>query len=317
MSAKDNAPYNFHFGPFHILSELDIPELANAAPVPTPITVTLTLGNAPQDLPAAANFGALCQINPTEYLLNIPSVARFYVRNGNEIRVVTAPGPPSPDVSGFLLGSVFGALCHQNGFLPLHASAVEARGRVTAFLGESGAGKSTLAASLQRRGLPVVADDICLLASEPAANAMRVIPVAAWLKLRRQSLDHLGQTPDERNRVFLADDKYRLYLPPGTLPVPASPPTTLANLVFLTRAGTPTQKPIIEPLSTVETIAGMMRLTYLGYITELTGSHARVFAQCAHVLNQARGYRLTVPWDLTQIDSTLDLLEATIFVHEA
>ena len=138
---------------------------------------------------------------------------------------------------------------------------------------------------------------------------MRVIPVAGWLKLWRQSLDHLGQAPDERHRVFLADDKFRLYLSPD----PAPEDATLAHLVFLTRGSFPASPPRLDPLSSIETIAEMMRLTYLGYITELTGSHARVFAQCARVLNNAKGYRLTVPWALGEIDATLDLLDRTLF----
>lgn len=308
---NDPAPHRYRFGPFLFRSELLIPELFDATG-PAGIPVDILLGGAPEALHAAPSFGELCHVTPTEYLLDIPAVARFYVAGGHEVRVNPYPEAPAPDVSAFLLGSVFGALCHQNALLPLHASAVESSpGRVTAFLGESGAGKSTLAACLQHRGHIILADDICLLEpAAPASNAMHIIPVAGWLKLWRQSLDHLGHTPDERHRVFQADDKYRLYLAPEA--TPQTPPRTLANLVFLTRAHSPGSLPRLDPLPTIETIAAMMHLTYLGYITELTGSHARVFAQCARVLSTAKGYRLTVPWDLSQMDATLDLLNSTL-----
>ena len=62
-------------------------------------------------------------------------------------------------------------------------------------------------------------------------------------------------------------------------------------------------------LTTAETIGLMMKLTYLGYITELTGSHARVFRQCARVLAGANGYRLTVPWGFEEMEGVLELLE--------
>ena len=305
FSEPTNAPHHFHFGPFLIHSQLDIPELAQATG-PATIPVAVTLGGAPDNIIGAAHYGALCQVAPAEYLLDIPGVARYYVAHGREVRVNLAPNAPLPDVSSFLLGSVFGALCHQNGLLPLHASAVELDGRVTAFLGESGAGKSTLAACLQSRGLNIISDDICLL--EPSGDLMRVIPVAGWLKLWRNSLDHLGKPALERNRVFAADDKYRLYLSPHD----SRPDAALANLIFLTRAASAAEEPALARLSTPETIALMMRLTYLGYITELTGSHARVFAQCARVLNRAHGYRLTVPWDLTKMDSVIDLLQSAL-----
>jgi hypothetical protein len=236
-----------------------------------------------------------------EYLLEIPGVARFYVQGGDRVRVQAVAGAAVEDLTVYLVGSVVGALCHQNGLLPLHASAVEAGGRVTAFVGGSGAGKSTLAACLERRGYRIVSDDICVL------EGARVIPVAGWLKLWRASLDHLGETPDERNRVYSADDKYRLYLPASGSQRPA-----LANLVFLTRAREPDQRPALVALSAAEAIAQMLRLTYLGYITELTGSHARVFRQCAEALAGARAYRLTAPWGLERMEDVLDLLEAEL-----
>jgi hypothetical protein len=137
---------------------------------------------------------------------------------------------------------------------------------------------------------------------------MRVIPVAGWLKLWRASLEHLGRTPDERHRVYSEDDKYRLFLAtePEERPV-------LVNLVFLAKAdGADDEKARLEPLSTAEAIAQMMRLTYLGYITELTGSHARAFRQCAQALQGARAWRMTVPWGFAQMDGVLDLVEAEL-----
>ncbi len=143
------------------------------------------------------------------FVLNIPGSARYLVEDGARVTVELADGAPEADVRGYLLGSVFGALCHQNGLLPLHASAVLGRDGVAAFLGDSGAGKSTTAAFLEQRGHRVISDDICLL-----DDGSWVIPVAGWLKLWRESFDNLGQVPDEGARVFSQTDKYRRYLEP-------------------------------------------------------------------------------------------------------
>jgi hypothetical protein len=300
------AAYAFRFGPFRFASEMDIPELRGLGGAGD-IAVSIRLGGVPEDIPGGNSYGRLCRVGDAEYLLNIPGVARFYVAGGNEVRVDLAADAPAADVSTYLLGSVFGALCHQNGLLPLHASAVERNGAVTAFLGESGAGKSTLAACLKERGYRIVSDDICVLAPQGEAGEMRVIPVAGWLKLWRASLEHLGRTPDERHRVYSEDDKYRLFLAtePEERPV-------LVNLVFLAKADGAEEKARLEPLSTAEAIAQMMRLTYLGYITELTGSHARAFRQCAQALQGARAWRMTVPWGFAQMDGVLDLVEAEL-----
>jgi hypothetical protein len=220
-STELSGPHIFYFGPFRFESELDIPELRNSTGSGER-HVELCLGDLPTSLANASSELGACQVTPTEYLLDIPGIARYYVADGDKVRVDIAPGTPISDITTYLLGSVFGVLCHQNGLLPLHASAIERAGEVTAFLGDSGAGKSTLAACLQRRGHTVVSDDICLLESVP--SALRVIPVANWLKLWNQSLDYLGESPNERHRVFSTDDKYRVYLDtPESNPTPSHP----------------------------------------------------------------------------------------------
>jgi hypothetical protein len=307
-ASTDRSPeqnsYIFHFGPFHIDSDIDIPELHGITGSGS-IQITLRTGDVPDTLADAQNLGDWCSVSPREYLLNVPHVARYYVGQGHDVRVEIQPGTPISDVSTYLLGSVFGALCHQNGLLPLHASAVESNGLVTAFLGDSGAGKSTTAAALQHRGYRIVSDDICLL--EPAGETMRVIPVAGWLKLWRQSLDYLGETPEERNRTYSTDDKYRVYLSQQSF---AS--RKMANLVFLDRTTDPAKKVTLEPLSASETIAAMMDMTYLNYVNQLTHAEPELFLRCARILSTARGYRLTIPWNLDQMDSVIDLIESRL-----
>lgn len=303
--AQRPCPYVFHFGPFRFESEVEIPELRTSAG-PAERLVTMRLGDVPAAIEGAAPYDEFCQVAPTEYLLNIPGAARYYVCNGNEVRLEIAPGAHPSDVSTFLLGSVFGVLCHQNGLLPLHASTMESGGVVAAFLGDSGAGKSTLAACLQRRGHRIVSDDICLLQFDP--DATRVIPVAGWLKLWNESLQYLGETPSEQDRVYSKQDKYRLFLP-----VPGPDRPRLDRIVFLSKAPDPHAQPALQPLDQVEAIAGLMEMTYVGYVPILAGQQPRIFQQCARVFQRAQAWRLTVPWGLDRMDSVLDLLERDIF----
>ena len=289
------------FGPFRFLSELEIVPLEGGSGSGR-LTVRIALGKVAAELPGAAVFDRFCQVAPAAYLLDIPAVARFLVEDGREVRVQLAPGGPMADVCTYLLGSIFGALCHQNGLLPLHASAIEQNGAVTAFLGESGAGKSTMAACLQARGRRIISDDICLL--EEDEKGLQVTPVAGWLKLWRQSLNHLGERPDERNRVLADDEKYRVYLAPVSVERPK-----LRNIVLLERAEDPETTPRLEPLTAVETIGAMMRMTYLAYVVALTQGEARLFQRCAQVLSEARGYRLIAPWGLDHMEAVLDLVE--------
>ena len=86
-------------------------------------------------------------------LMRIKDVADFEVSGGRQIRVWPAAGATQKDIEIFLFGSVWAALCHQRGILPLHASAIVTGGGITAFAGHSGAGKSTTAALMSFIGL--------------------------------------------------------------------------------------------------------------------------------------------------------------------
>jgi hypothetical protein len=315
------APHVFFFGPFRLESDLDIPELRGCFGTAEHV-VRLTLGGVPASLSNPKYVGSLIQINDSEYLLRVPNTASYYVTEGNQVRVEIESGVPIANVSAYLLGSVFGVLCHQNGLLPLHASAVadrqpsstakshvESPGPVIAFLGESGAGKSTLAACLQRRGYPIVSDDICLL--DPGADPPRVICVAGWLKLWRQSFDHIGEIPQEQHRVFSTDDKFRLFLP-ATDPAPR----ILRRVVLLEKAPSSDAAPALTQLTTPEAIAALMDQTYVAYVPTLMGQQARIFRQCARIFQHAEAFRLTVPWSLDRIDDVLDLLEREL-LHSA
>jgi hypothetical protein len=304
-SSIPSRAFIFYLGPFRFESEIEIPELRGSAGSGERV-VSIGLGGVPPAIPGAMFDGDDCQVTVDEYLLDVPGAARYYVCNGNEVRLEIAPDTPIANVSIYLLGSCFGALCHQNGLLPLHASAVESGGAVTAFLGDSGAGKSTLAACLRRRGHRIVSDDICLLQDEE--DGMHVVPVAGWLKLWNESLKYLGETPVEQNRVYSTDDKFRLFLAEPGAAINSDRPR-LDRVVFLARGGDSRAQPTLEPVALLDGIAGLMKLTYAGYVPSLGGQKSRVFRQCARVLQQARAWRLTVPWSLDRMDAVLDLLD--------
>jgi hypothetical protein len=171
-----------------------------------------------------------------------------------------------------------------------------------AFLARSGQGKSSLAAHLAQRGFRVLADDVCLIDPTPADEVM-VIPTAPWLKLWRDSLQHLGAQADGLQRVFSEDDKYRLPLAGALAPEP------IRKLIFLENTEDPSTIPRIEDVSAVEAIPLLMNLTHQAYLLEATGQRQKSFLLCGRVSSQARAYRLIRPWGLDKLNSTLNTLE--------
>src|SRR5262245_60481220 len=61
--------------------------------------------------------------NGREFVLDSPKIGRFLLRAGREILMDLAPSSNHNEVRAYLLGAVLGALCHQRGITPLHASA--------------------------------------------------------------------------------------------------------------------------------------------------------------------------------------------------
>jgi hypothetical protein len=97
---------------------------------------------------------------------------------------------PGPGWRGHLPDSFFSTVAALAsawiGRLPLHASAIEWRGRGVLLAGRAGSGKSTLAAELLGQGARLIGDDLTVLAPEggrftvlPGRPAMRLHPASA------------------------------------------------------------------------------------------------------------------------------------------
>ncbi len=294
--------YTYGFGTFTIHTELELPELQPSTEDRFPLF--FRRGEVPLRLQQPVYEDEFCSVSADQFLLQIPDIANFAVRNGREITVDSHPSADPLDVRGFLLGNVFAIACHQRRLIPLHASAVLMGGGVVAFLGASGAGKSTLAAFLARAGYPLVADDICLL--DPRAEAaVRVLPIPPWLKLWRGSLSALGHSPEHLPRTFTDEDKYKL--PVHHFPAVNGTPLRLKALVFLERTEAGSMR--MTRLNAAQAIAGMMKFTYQSFIPDWLGLQTEHFAGCAASLGEAPVYRCERPWGFDALPVLLSSLE--------
>ncbi len=294
-------PGVYVLGGITLVSEIELPELIAVQP-PQELAhpAYIRVGEVAAELPGAVAIDPWCHATSSTCLLHIEGVARYLVREGEEIVVSPSPQALLLDVRAYLLSTVFVVLCQQRGLLPLHASAVCGDAGVVAFVGESGQGKSSLAAHLAERGFPVIADDICLI--DPALpGELMVAPAAPWLKLWRTSLEGLGRPADELTRVFSDDDKYRLPLASQSESQP------LRALVFLDRA-TASAAVKLEELSAIAAVPRLMNLTHQAYLLEATGQRKESFLRCSRVCSQARAFRLLRPWGAEHMGATVDAL---------
>jgi hypothetical protein len=214
------------------------------------------------------------------------------------------PDARDGDVRAFLLGSAIGALLHQRGLLPLHASAVEVDDRALVFIAPSGGGKSTMAMHLQHLGHRVICDDIC--AVELADGKARVWPGLRNLKLWRASLEAIDAAPDGLEPVLGDLDKY-LY------PISTSADDRafeLAAVVMLEWGDTPE----LTPLPGAAAAGALIANTFRGQLVVPMGRQAAHWRQCLQAFQAAGVEVLTRPRALDQLDAASALVLAGLGV---
>lgn len=168
-----------------IHSSIALTGLATTVAVGTPdITISIASGPSPisRDANRDSTKGIILEHSTERSLIGIRDIADFEVSEGKEIRIWPSVPKAHKDIEIFLLGLVWGTLCHQRGTFPLHASAITTPEGITAFAGHSGSGKSTTAALMDSLGFGLIADDIV-----PVSFYRGSFP-GAWPYLRRLKL---------------------------------------------------------------------------------------------------------------------------------
>lgn len=141
------------------------------------------------------------------FSLEIENVAKYLVRDGNEIWIEPAPGASGDDINAFLISSAFAALLQQRRFLTIHASAIMTDHGSVLFVGLSGSGKSTTLAALADKGYDMVTDDIAALLVGDDGTA-EIIPSFPFARLRGDAIAKLGKSKEDYPRLRSKVEKY-------------------------------------------------------------------------------------------------------------
>lgn len=283
-------------------SDFALPELvATAESGGIDVTIDRVAALAPRpDLP---RLTAQVAVDARTFRFSTPEAADFEVHDGATISVCpTVPSDPGA-LRAQLLGSVMGALLHQRGLLPLHASVVAIGGRAIAFTGASGAGKSTLALDLQQRGYRIIGDDLCAIRFEDGR------PVTSTgvtrLKLWAPSLHAAGHDTHGLEPIAARHDKYH-----WPAPGPADDVTLpLAAIVTLDWSS---DDIAVASLAGAEAVGALVSNTFRGVLVEPMGIGAAHLARCAAVARAVPVMRLTRPRDLAALGATVDAVLAAL-----
>ncbi|WP_371396764.1 hypothetical protein [Fretibacter rubidus] len=289
--------YHSHMYGLSVRSDIALPELNQGR-----------LGSAEYiTISAVPNLGALengriinpyCQATDVEIRLNIPDKLTLSIVGGAHIYYQAAPGVDEATLRLYILGSGFGALLQQRGYLVLHGNAVKMTdGGGLICVGPSGIGKSTTAAAMMQRGYKIIADDVC-----PITTAGIVIPGMPRIKLWEDAAAHLSVSTDGLRHIMPGMAKYNLPLGEAY----ATGGLKVKTLVELdTHEGADI---IVEPVMGVEKFMLLKRNSYRYEYLLAMNSAADHFKKAEHFIAGLSMYKVKRPKDGFAIDRLLDRL---------
>lgn len=239
-----------------LASDIPLPELPPGNGEGPP-EIEVRLGAVPERLPECVHEGPILQVGAGGTCrYDIAGVAAFLVEGGRRITVQPRIPADAPDIRLFLLGSVFGLLCFQRGWLPLHACCVEIGGRAVAICADSGIGKSTLAVAFLRHGHRILADDVTVVDAH-APEGPLVIPGLPRIRLWRDVLEKLALPMEGLEPCRIRMEKFQLPLQGPLLPAPVP----LAAVYHLGRVAQE-RLAVTSPLIGLAAVDALLRAVY-------------------------------------------------------
>ena len=188
-----------------IKSEINLPELLEIKT--KDFDVVVHYGDVPDKIENPIKIGVAFQAKQNEFLLKVPDIADYFVKNANEITVSRNKNVDDSEINLFLLGSAFGAVIYQQKKVPFHGSTVIINNKAIIISGVSGAGKSTTVASLIQKNYPLLSDDVTVL-NEKEGN---IIASSGFpqVKLWLDSLNMMDLSPEKLKRIRPQLEKFK------------------------------------------------------------------------------------------------------------
>ena len=265
--------------PFTVSCDLDLGESIRPYLSDKGADIHIFKGDVPQSL-SQDRIKLPYQIKDDNVLLEIPNGMRILVKSGKEI-IYTYPETVSQkDVSLFILGSAWGALCYQRGLIPLHASAVTKGVNIHAFSGHSGAGKSTLSAALSHKGWDFFSDDIIIYDPQNDSDQAMCYRGQKDLKLWQDAIDKTQLEKTHKVRDIKGHNKF--YAKPASSSNLTHAP--LENLFILSALkGKSETDNIIKPLSGALAINAIVKSIYRPRYAEAIMGRKAIFEALARL----------------------------------
>ena len=271
-----------------------MPHAALALPQPHPAVAMMARetrvreGSVPRVLAGTAVPDESWVLRGDAFLFRTVEGIGLHYRRGGGTVLECPRGADRRIVELCLNGTLYAAIAALNGLFPIHASAVEHRGRVYAFTGATGAGKSTLVAALGREGFPQFCDDT-LIVDIAGDGPPMCLPGHKRLKLWPEGVALAGTEPGE----LVSTDYPKHYVDPAAGSV--DEPMPLAELLFLERG----DAPLVTPVAGAQRIERLQDDHYTAELWRQATAHSRTerFATLAALARRIAMRRFVRPFD--------------------
>ena len=215
---------------------------------------------------------------------------------GEDGQILAAPLPDAwPDfVRAHLLGRVLATMLYNDGWLPLHGSAVATGQGTIGFLGPKGVGKSSLAAALVQEGAPLVTDDTFPIEIDSPPLAW---PGVFTLRVRDDAREHLafgdvGAITREGKRAVAVEPSVAT----AHEPRPLAALFLLAPSDSVARADAAVRVRYSSVLAAAAVTAHVKCGRMLG-----NGAAAEMLARVARIVHHVPVYQLSITRDLSRL----------------
>lgn len=285
---------------FTLASEICLPEGFICSDTPD---VWIRLQTFDADFGSPGVRGMRFHALPQTLYFNVDGVARYLVRNGNEVLIDPAAGMDEDSIRTFLLTTVLASLLLQRNFLVLNGGVANIDGEGVAFLGDSCVGKSTLMAALHQKGVPVFSDELCVVTLNEQGSSM------AWqgyptISIWDDSLRNLGWNPD--NLRALRPSIHKFTLPINSKPMQPIPLTRLVELRV-------TNQPLSwSCLNQKEALTMLLKHSYRQRFLSGMGLMHLNFQLTSALSKQAQFRRVNRPWGNFPIASFLNCVRSSL-----
>jgi hypothetical protein len=249
-------------------------------------------GTVPRALPSPTIGGPSWEAESCRFLHRSGRLGgRFLVQSG-EVTLERNPGADDDVLAAAFADAVLPRAIAQRDQLVLHASAIAIGSTAVVIAGASGAGKSTALAALLRMGCRMLADDVTVLASDPAGR-VDVLPGRREIRLPHESAALMGVP---RANPRLGPEWSRKAI----VPVPKQLRSALAKLdrIYVLETGP-------GPDVDVSALSGSAKFdALLGCLHGPLFAHQQsvVFPLCTTILQQADVLRIRRPAQRWSVD---------------